>query len=125
MILMARNLPRMNNSMETIASKMKIHVLFTLISVMTRNILGAIALTMPPLLSLQSRDPRQSNNFYHLLEQLAITEMHILAPLTKVSGLKGKLPWSDEYDKAFKQMKALLAELEALLQYPVHNKTLS
>lgn len=46
---------------------------------------------------------------------------HILAPLTKLTGLKGKVPWTAECAKAFQTMKALLAK-EAFLQYPDHNK---
>ena len=46
----------------------------------------------------------------------------MLAPLTKLSGLKGsKLPWTDKCQKAFDQMKALLAQ-EAFLACPNCNQ---
>ena len=45
---------------------------------------------------------------------------HILAPLTKMAGLKGKIPWPPKAQKAFDAMKALLAK-EAFLAYPDHN----
>jgi hypothetical protein len=49
---------------------------------------------------------------------------HILAPLSSMTKLnpKQKLPWNDEHEAAFKQIKALLAE-EVLLYYPDPNKT--
>ena len=46
---------------------------------------------------------------------------HICAPLTKLSGMKGTIPWSHECQTAFDQMKALLAQ-DAFLRYPDHNK---
>lgn len=47
---------------------------------------------------------------------------HILEPLTKLSGLKkgAKVEWTPELDKAFHQMKAVIAN-EALMAYPNHN----
>ena len=46
----------------------------------------------------------------------------VLAPLTALSGAKkgSKIDWTPECDKAFKQMKALMAA-DALLYYPNHN----
>jgi transposase InsO family protein len=48
---------------------------------------------------------------------------HILAPLTRLVGhkSKGKVPWTDDCQKAFDTMKALLAK-DAFLRYPDHNK---
>jgi len=46
---------------------------------------------------------------------------HILSPLTKLTGLKGKVPWTADCQKAFDTMKSLLAQ-EAFLAYPDHNK---
>ena len=46
---------------------------------------------------------------------------HILAPLTSMSSKKGNIPWDDNCEKAFKQMKALLAQ-DVMLRYPDHNK---
>lgn len=45
---------------------------------------------------------------------------HILAPLTALTGLK-KFEWNDAAQKAFEEMKALVAG-DALLHYPDHNK---
>ena len=44
---------------------------------------------------------------------------HVLAPLTDQTG-KNTFTWSDEMDKAFRQMKILLAT-DALTAYPNHN----
>ena len=48
---------------------------------------------------------------------------HILAPLTDLLRLKkgSKIPWNSEHEKAFEQMKAMVAA-DALLAYPDHNK---
>jgi hypothetical protein len=46
---------------------------------------------------------------------------HILAPLTALTGKKGIITWTTECQKAFDQIKALLAQ-EAFLQYPDHNE---
>ena len=45
---------------------------------------------------------------------------HVLAPLTALSGKK-KLEWTDDCQKAFEAMKALVTA-DALLHYPDHNK---
>ncbi len=47
---------------------------------------------------------------------------HILAPFTKLAGLKkgAKIDWTLELDKAFKQMLAVIAQ-DALMAYPDHN----
>ena len=44
----------------------------------------------------------------------------ILAPLTELTGNKPFI-WKDEHQKAFDQMKALIAK-DTLLRYPDHNK---
>lgn len=46
---------------------------------------------------------------------------HILAPLTKLTDVKGVIKWMPKCPKAFDQIKALLAK-EAFLRYPDHNK---
>ena len=52
---------------------------------------------------------------------------HILAPLTSQTGLPkkgtkaGKFIWTDDVQKAFEQMKALMAQ-DILCAYPNHNK---
>jgi hypothetical protein len=46
---------------------------------------------------------------------------HILAPLTKLVGGRGTVKWNAECQKAFDQVKAMLAK-EAFLKYPDHNK---
>ena len=48
-------------------------------------------------------------------------QSHIFTPLPKLTGLKGKVPWTDKCQKAFDTMKALLAK-EAFLAYPNQNK---
>ena len=47
---------------------------------------------------------------------------HVLAPFTKLAGLKKreKVDWTPELDKAFAQMKAVIAQ-DALMAYPDHN----
>ena len=47
---------------------------------------------------------------------------HILQPFTALAGLpkKAKIQWTDELNKAFKQMLAIIAE-DALMAYPNHN----
>ncbi len=47
---------------------------------------------------------------------------HVLAPFTKLTGLKNreKVDWTPELDKAFAQMKAVIAQ-GALMAYPDHN----
>ena len=44
---------------------------------------------------------------------------HVLTPLTSLTG-KGPFVWTDEHQKAFDEMKALMSA-DALLQYPDHN----
>ena len=48
---------------------------------------------------------------------------HLLKPLTALAGLpkRAKIKWTPECDKAFKQMKALIAE-DCLMAYPDHNR---
>ena len=47
---------------------------------------------------------------------------HILAPLTELTGLSPRaFLWTDEHQKAFDNMKALMAQ-DILLRYPDHNK---
>ena len=45
--------------------------------------------------------------------------LHILAPLTKLTG-HGPFVWTDRQQHAFDQMRALLAK-DVLLHYPDHN----
>jgi hypothetical protein len=45
---------------------------------------------------------------------------HILTPLTDLTG-KGKFIWESKHQKAFKEMKALIAS-DTMLAYPDHNK---
>ncbi len=47
---------------------------------------------------------------------------HVLAPFTKLAGLpkKAKIAWTEELDKAFKQMQAVIAQ-DCLMAYPNHN----
>ncbi len=45
---------------------------------------------------------------------------HILAPITSLSGTK-EFVWNDDCQRAFEQMKALIAS-DTLLRYPDHNK---
>jgi hypothetical protein len=58
-------------------------------------------------------------NFYHDMWK---GRASVLAPLTALSGAKkgSKIDWTPECEKAFKQMKALMAA-DALLYYPNHN----
>ena len=56
-------------------------------------------------------------NYYH---DMWPQQTHILVPLSELTGKK-KFHWGKEQDKAFKQMKALIA-MDALLAYPGHNK---
>ena len=48
---------------------------------------------------------------------------HVLAPLTALTGAnpKKKLEWTDECQKSFDQMKAIMAK-DVLIRYPDHNK---
>jgi hypothetical protein len=46
---------------------------------------------------------------------------HILAPLTKLAGGRGTVKWNADCQKAFDQVKAMLAT-DAFLKYPDHNK---
>ena len=57
-------------------------------------------------------------NFYR---DMYPKKSHILAPLTKMSGMKGTIPWDDNCQHAFDTMKALLAQ-DAFLRFPDHNK---
>ena len=45
---------------------------------------------------------------------------HISAPLSRLTGTKGKIPWTSECQKSFDTIKALLAK-EAFLAYLDHN----
>ena len=47
--------------------------------------------------------------------------LHVLVPMTKMTGMKGKIPWDNKCQAAFDAMKALLAK-EAFLAFPDHNK---
>ena len=71
-----------------------------------------------PTTAKQLRSFLGAVNFYR---DMYPRRSHILAPLTKMSGLKGKIPWDDECQRAFDQMKALLAK-EAFLAFPDHNQ---
>ena len=46
---------------------------------------------------------------------------HILAPLTAQAGQKKKIDWTPECQKAFEQIKAVMAK-ETFTRYPDHNK---
>ena len=48
---------------------------------------------------------------------------HLLQPLTELAGLpkRAKIEWTPARDKAFKQMKAIIAE-DCLMAYPNHNR---
>ena len=46
---------------------------------------------------------------------------HVLAPLTKLVGGRGRVKWTAECQQAFDQIKAILAK-DAFLKYPDHNK---
>jgi transposase InsO family protein len=79
-----------------------------------------------PILALQRpTTPTQLRSFLgavNFYRDMYPRRSHILAPLTKLAGLRGKLlPWTDDCQQAFDQMKALLAE-DAFLRYPDHNK---
>ena len=79
------------------------------------------------LLRLQRpQTPKQLRSFLgaiNFYRDMYPRRSHILAPLTKLSGLKNtsKLPWNAECQAAFDQIKALLAEA-AFLRFPDHNK---
>jgi len=83
-----------------------------------RKKIDAILAIQRPKTSTQLRSFLGAVNFYR---DMYPKRSHILAPLTKLSGTKGTIPWSPECQSAFDQMKALLAK-EAFLAYPDHNK---
>ena len=58
-------------------------------------------------------------NYY---KEMWPSRAHILAPLTALSGLKkgAKITWTEECEKAFVQMKSMLAA-DVLIRYPNHN----
>ena len=78
----------------------------------------AIMAIKPPTTAKQLRSFLGAVNFYR---DMYPRRSHILAPLMKMTGMKGKIPWNDECQKAFDAMKALLAK-EAFLAFPDHNK---
>ena len=82
-----------------------------------RKKIDAILAIERPKTAKQLRSFIGAVNFYR---DMYPKRSHVLAPLTKMSGKKGTIPWTDECQTAFDQMKALLAK-EAFLAYPDHN----
>ena len=80
--------------------------------------INAILDIQRPQTAKQLRSFLGAVNFYR---NMYPKRSHILAPLTALSGKKGIIPRTDECQKAFDQIKALLAQ-EAFLQYPDHNQ---
>ena len=78
----------------------------------------AILAIQKPTTGKQLRSFIGAVNFYR---DMYPKRSHILAPLTKLSSIKGKLPWNNTCQQSFDQMKARLAQ-EAFLAYPDHNK---
>jgi Reverse transcriptase (RNA-dependent DNA polymerase)/RNase H-like domain found in reverse transcriptase len=82
-----------------------------------RKKIDAIMAILRPQTAKQLRSFVGAANFYR---DMYPKRAHILAPLTKMTGKKGTIPWTKECQNAFDQMKALLAR-EAFLAYPDHN----
>lgn len=82
-----------------------------------RKKIEAILAIERPKTAKQLRSFLGAVNFYRDMYR---KRSHILAPLTKMSGKKGLIPWDDQCQKAFDEIKALLAK-EAFLAYPDHN----
>jgi len=83
-----------------------------------RKKVDAILAIQRPKTVKQLRSFLGAINFYR---DMYPRRSHILAPLTKLSGMKGNIPWKQEQQSAFDTIKALLAQ-EAFLSYPDHNK---
>ena len=83
-----------------------------------RKKIEAIQSMQPPTNVSELRSFLGAVGYYH---DMFPHRSHILAPLTNLTGSKGPIHWTVECDKAFKQMKALLAE-DVLLAYPDPNQ---
>jgi transposase InsO family protein len=78
-----------------------------------------------PILGLRRpRTPKELRSFIGAVtfyRDMFPHRSHILAPLTAQSGRKKTIDWTDECQKAFDQIKAMLAS-DAFTRYPDHNK---
>eukprot|EP00956_Cyclotella_meneghiniana_P026939 scaffold59459_cov57-Cyclotella_meneghiniana.AAC.1 len=84
----------------------------------SKKIQGVLAMSRPTN-ATQLRSFIGAVNYY---KEMWPSRAHILAPLTALSGLKkgAKITWTDECEKAFVQMKSMLAA-DVLIRYPNHN----
>jgi hypothetical protein len=80
--------------------------------------IAAILALEPPTTVKQLRSFLGAVTFYR---DMFPKRSHILAPLTALATGRGKVQWSDECQKAFDTMKAILAK-DAFIRYPDHNK---